>query len=90
MFSRVLVAAMLVFGGMVAVKDGHALERVGVLSSCQTVAGPAGDDAHWTACRAGKLEGLPYLRRRSCTSAGVVRGTEFWRCPASVGTGYGD
>ena len=89
MMSRVIVAAVLVFAGMFAVKDGHALQRVGILSSCAGVRAPAGDTAHWQACRAGKLDGRPDLRRRSCTSAGVMGGREFWRCPANVATGFG-
>ena len=89
MMGRVILVAVLIFAGMFAVKDGRALQRAGVLSSCQVVRAPAGDDAHWEACRPGRLEGRPDLRRRSCTSAGLMGEREFWRCPANVATGFG-
>ena len=84
---RIFFAAALIVAAMVVIKDGRALERTGLLSSCQVVATPAGQTGYWEACRAGKLEGHPNLTRRSCVSHGIADRLEYWRCPSPIGSG---
>lgn len=84
---RGLVAVVAVVGVMVAAKDGRALRETGLVSSCAAVTAPEGYAGFWEACRPGKLEGRPNLTRRSCVSAGIVAGIEYWRCPSRIATG---
>ena len=86
---RGFLAAALVVVVMVVIKDGRALERTGILSSCTSIAPPLGQNGYWEACRPGKLEGRPNLTRRSCTSQVRVRDVEYWRCPSPVATDRG-
>ena len=82
MLKPIVVAAVLIFAVMVAVKDGRLLHTVGLTGSCPAVTTPGG--AILEACKAGRLEGRPDLTKRSCTSAGVSGKLEYWRCPAGV------
>jgi hypothetical protein len=86
MIKRVVVFATLVLALMVAVKDGRILSKTGLAGSC-TVVQAAADGSELEACRAGKLEGLPDLRRQGCKDAGVSGTYEYWRCPSSVVAG---
>jgi hypothetical protein len=79
-----IVAAILVFALMLVIKDGRASRHLGLTGNCQTIAAPAGDDAAWTACNAGKLEGAPDLTRHGCKSVKLVGKREYWRCPAGI------
>jgi hypothetical protein len=81
---RVAVIVVLGVALMVTMKDGRALRDTGLLSSCTAVAAPAGDDGHWEACRPGKLEGRPNLKRNSCEPIGRSADIEYWRCPSPV------
>jgi hypothetical protein len=82
---RVVVASLLVIAVMVAVKDGRALEKAGLVGSCAAVAAPGGQTGYWHACKEGKLEGRPDLTRKSCLSAGLIGTVEYWRCPTPLG-----
>ena len=84
---RAAVIIGLILASMVVIKDGRALEHIGVLSSCSGVAAPRGDDGFWAACRAGTLEGRPNLKRNACDPRGVVGDVEYWRCPAPLDSG---
>ena len=86
MFLKMLLVAAVIAAGMGAVKDGRTLERTGLVGSCASVEVPAGDGS-WEACRPGKLEGRPDLRRKSCVSAGLRGDVEYWRCPSRIGSG---
>ena len=86
-FRKMILYASVVVAAMIAIKDGRVLEPTGLVGRCSAVSGPQGDAATWQACRAGKLEGRPNLVRKSCTSAGVVEGVEYWRCPTRVDSG---
>ena len=86
-FRKLIFYGVLVVAAMVAIKDGRVLEPTGLVGRCSVVQGPAGDTATWEACRPGKLEGRPNLVRKSCTSAGVKDGVEYWRCPSQVESG---
>jgi hypothetical protein len=90
MLGRIALVTVVVGCLLVAVSKGSLLERVGLLGSCQAVAAPPGDEAEasWQACRAGRLEGRPDLRRDSCKRAGIAHGLEYWRCPAPVSAGH--
>jgi len=81
---RILVVPALVVGVMVAVKDGRALEHVGLVGSCVAVAAPPESEYAWQACRGGRLEGRPDLTRNACVSTGIVRSLEYWRCPTTL------
>ncbi|MDX6412840.1 MAG: hypothetical protein QOH23_250 [Gaiellaceae bacterium] len=76
-----LVAAILIFALMVAVKDGRVLRNTGLTGGCRAVATPAGDDGAWHACDRGKLQGAPGLTRQGCKSAKVVGKTESLALP---------
>jgi hypothetical protein len=84
---RAAAVVVLILATMVAIKDGRALRETGVIASCSTVAPPAGESGYWEACRPGKLEGRPDLKRRSCQSIGVLANVEYWRCPSAVESG---
>jgi hypothetical protein len=79
MIKRVVAIATLVLALMVAVKTGLA-------GSCSVVQ-VAADGSELQACRAGKLEGRPDLRRDGCRDAGVSGSYGYWRCPSSVAVG---
>jgi hypothetical protein len=81
---RAAAVVALILATMVAIKDGRALRETGVIASCSTVAPPAGESGYWEACRPGKLEGRPDLKRNSCESVGTSAGIEYWRCPSPV------
>ena len=83
---RGLLAVAFVVALMVVIKDGRALERTGIFSSCSAVPAPVGQTGFWEACRAGKLEGRPNLTRRSCAPHGTYGAVEYWRCPSPVKT----
>jgi hypothetical protein len=80
----VLVAAILVFGLMIAIKDGRLMRKAGLTGGCRVVAVQAADTGSWQACTPGKLQGAPDLTRQSCTSVKTVGKTEYWHCPAGI------
>jgi hypothetical protein len=84
---RTAAVVVLILATMVTIKDGRALRETGVIASCSTVATPTGESGHWEACRPGKLEGRPDLKRQSCQSIGVLANIEYWRCPSPVESG---
>jgi hypothetical protein len=86
MFKRIVLTASLVLVLMVAVKDGRVLRKVGLKGSCSVVQ-TSTDGSQLEACRAGKLEGRPDLRRHGCRDAGVAGTYQYWRCPATVAAG---
>jgi hypothetical protein len=79
---RVAAIVVLAVALMVTLKDGRALRDTGLIASCTTVTAPNGASENWQACRSGRLEGRPNLKRQSCESAGVVADVEYWRCPS--------
>ena len=81
---KTAIIVVLGFALLVTMKDGRALRDTGLIASCTTVAAPAGQVGYWEACRAGKLEGRPNLKRQSCESIGTAAGIEYWRCPSPV------
>jgi hypothetical protein len=85
----VIVAAAMIVALMVMVKDGRALRKIGLTGSCTAVVAPAGESGDWERCVKGKLEGAPDLSRHGCTSAGMLDGAEYWRCPAQIGSAPG-
>jgi hypothetical protein len=80
----VLVAAILVFALMIAIKDGRLMRKAGLTGGCTVLAAQAGDAGTWQACTPGKLQGAPDLTRQSCTSVKKVGKTEYWHCPAGL------
>jgi len=85
----VLVAAVLVFALMVAVKDGRLMHKAGLKGGCTTIQTEASETGTWQACTPGKLQGSPDLSRQSCTSVKKVGKTEYWQCPAGIQSGHG-
>ena len=85
MFKAALIIAAII-ATMVVIKDGRVLREAGLLSTCTSLTSFDGKPGHWHACRPGRLEGRPDLRRRSCTSHGVRSDYEYWRCPEAVST----
>jgi hypothetical protein len=83
MFKRVVITAFLVLGLMIAIKDGRVLRETGFKGSCSVVR-TAVDGSQVQACKPGKLEGTPDLRRQGCMDAGGLGKVEYWSCPASV------
>ncbi len=83
---RVAAIVVLAVALTVTVKDGRALRDTGLIASCTTVTAPYAGPEHWQACRSGRLEGRPNLKRQSCESAGVVADVEYWRCPSPLET----
>lgn len=81
---RVAAIVVLAVALLVTMKDGRALRDTGLIASCTAVAAPAGQEGVWEACRPGKLEGRPNLKRKSCESIGTAAGIEYWRCPSQV------
>jgi hypothetical protein len=81
---RVAAIVVLAVALMVTLKDGRALRDTGLIASCTTVTAPYGASENWQACRSGRLEGRPNLKRQSCESAGVVADVEYWRCASPI------
>jgi hypothetical protein len=86
MIKRIVVFAALVLALMVAVKDHRVLAKSGLAGSC-TIVRVAADGSELRGCHAGKLEGLPDLRRQGCKEAGMRGKVEYWACPSSVVAG---
>jgi hypothetical protein len=80
---RVAFVAVLIAGGMFAVKDGRVLRAAGLTGSCSVVHTTA-DGQQMEACTSGRLEGAPDLSRNGCTFASLYLGRTYWRCPAPV------
>jgi hypothetical protein len=81
---RAAVIVLLGVALLVTMKDGRALRDTGLIASCTAIAAPAGQEGYWEACRPGKLEGRPNLKRKFCESVGLSAGIEYWRCPSPV------
>ena len=81
---RVVAIVVLAFALLVTMKDGRALRDTGLIAQGTAVTAPVGQTGSWEACRAGRLEGRPDLKRRSCESVGRSADVEYWRCPAPV------
>ena len=82
---RIIAFSLIVIAVMVAIKDGRALERAGLVGSCTPVTTPEGQTGYWHSCKEGRLEGRPDLSRKSCKSVGLVGSVEYWRCPTPLG-----
>ena len=80
----VLLAAVLIFALMLVIKDGRASRNLGLTGTCHVVAAPTGQDGLWQACKPGKLEVAPDLRRYGCKSMSLTSKREYWRCPAGI------
>jgi len=87
MLKPIVTVTALIFALMVVVKDGRALRMTGLTGSCQ-IAQRYADSSFLVACRAGKLDGLPDLSRRACTSAQVTPGLQYWHCAAGTDVAY--
>ena len=85
----VVVAAALILVTMIAIKDGRLFHHSGFTGGCTAVATPSGQTGAWQKCTAGKLQGAPDLTRQGCTVVGRPGNTEFWRCPARIGSAPG-
>jgi hypothetical protein len=83
MLMRVVIAAVLIFGLMVAIKNGRLLRAAGLSGSCRLVQ-TASDGTEVAACEGGRLSGLPDLSGKSCTRLGMRGKLEYWHCPAGV------
>jgi hypothetical protein len=85
----VVVAAILIFALMVAVKDGRLMRKAGLSGGCTVIATESEETGTWQACTPGKLQGAPDLTRQSCTSVKKVDDTEYWHCPADIRSSHG-
>ena len=85
----VLVVAALIVALMAAIKDGRVLRQSGLTGGCGPVQTPRGETGAWKACVEGRLQGAPDLTRQGCTSVSRVGTTEYWRCPAQIGSAPG-
>ena len=85
----IFLGACVVFAVMLLIKDGRLFHEHGVTGGCHAVAAPAGDAASWQACRAGKIDTAPDLRRHGCVSVRTNGATTYWRCPAGIQGGPG-
>jgi hypothetical protein len=81
---KLVFAVALAAAALTVARDGHTLQRAGLLGSCHHVATPAGSWGEWWGCRAGKLTGAADLSTKSCTRMGTAVGLEYWRCPESL------
>ena len=84
MIIRIVLAGALIAAAMVAVKDGRLLLDAGLTGSCRSVVTRGGEVVFWQACKKGKLDGRPDLKRQGCTAVVIKNGLEWWRCPAPV------
>jgi hypothetical protein len=81
---RVAAIVVLAAALLVTMKDGRALRDTGLIAQCTAVTAPVGQAGSWEACRPGRLEGRPNLKRQSCESVGRTADVEYWRCPSPV------
>jgi hypothetical protein len=85
----VLVVAALLVALMAGIKDGRILRDAGLTGGCSSVPTPRGETGAWKACVEGRLQGAPDLSRQGCTSLSRIGKTEYWRCPAQIGSAPG-
>ena len=85
---KLVVVAVLIAAALVTVKRENLVERSGVVSSCNEVAAPAGDDGSWVSCREGILTGYPSLGGDSCELRARTKDRQVWRCPAPIATSW--
>ena len=85
----ILVAAVLVFALMLAIKDGRLMQKAGLKGGCSMIQTESQETGTWQACTPGKLQGAPDLSRQSCTSVKKVGKTEYWHCPADIQSSHG-
>jgi hypothetical protein len=85
----VVVVAALIVLTMGAIKAGYLFHHAGLNGSCTAVAAPAGQTGAWQKCTAGKLQGAPNLSREGCTAEATTGNTQYWRCPARLGSAPG-
>jgi hypothetical protein len=83
MILRVVIGGMLVLAIMIAVKNGWVLRQSGLTGTCSVYASlPSGGQQE--KCTKGRLDGLPDLSNKGCTSNGPDGSVEFWFCPAGL------
>ena len=83
MILRVIIGGLLVFALMLAVKQGWILRETGLTGSCSVYATLPGG-AQQEKCTKGRLDGLPDLSGRGCTSDGPDGSIEYWECPVQL------
>ena len=83
---RMVFLATVIVVAMVAVKNGRVLREAGLTGSCTQV---SAQHAFWEVCTKGKLDGRPDLSRQGCTAVAIRGKTEWWRCPAGIGSSRG-
>lgn len=82
--ARILLVGAILAASMYAIAHGDLLAKARLVGTCTLVVAPAGDGETWHACRSGRLEGRPDLRKRSCSRQGFAGDAELWRCPARL------
>jgi hypothetical protein len=83
MIARIVITGMLIFLGMVVVKNGWLLRTIGVTGSCAAY-GHSAAGTQWKLCKPGALTGRPDLAGKGCTSGGLSGSDEYWLCPAPI------
>lgn len=79
-----LVVAVLIASGLYGLRESGALDRTGLLGTCETVVTSRSDEGEWLACRGGSLSGAPDLSRDSCRKGTTRKGITYWYCPEKL------
>lgn len=78
---RVFVVAILIVSGLYGLRESGALDRTGLLGTCETVVTARTKDGEWLACRGGRFSGAADLARDSCRKGATRDGVTYWYCP---------
>jgi hypothetical protein len=81
---RTLVVALLIASGLYGLKESGALDRTGLLGTCETVTTARAEEGEWQACRGGRISGPPDLARDSCRKGATRDGITYWYCPEKL------
>jgi hypothetical protein len=87
MLKQIVAVGVCIFVLMLVIKDGRVLRMTGLTGSCSIVQ-TYSDSSTLVECHSGKLDGLPDLSRRACTSGQITRKAEYWRCTAGFDISY--
>ena len=81
---RILLVAVLIASGLYGLRESGALDRTGLLGTCETVASSAAEEGEWLGCQGGRFSGAPDLSRDSCRKGATRNGVTYWYCPEKL------
>jgi hypothetical protein len=77
---RVIIVAILALALMLVLKDGRLTAKIGLVSRCETIATPVGQNGEWRQCKAGLIDGRRNLKDENCKRVTTRGKIDVWRC----------